>query len=354
MSIPFIIAEAGVNHNGDLAKALALVDVAAEAGADAVKFQTFSADRLVSVDAAKADYQKETTGAAESQYAMLKKLELTDDDHRKLAERCVERGIEFLSTPFDVESLAFLVGEMGVRLIKIPSGELTNGPLLFAAARTGLPLVVSTGMATMEEIGEALGVIACGLTGAEPGRGAFAAAFASDAGKKALREKVTILHCTTEYPAPDDETNLAAIETLRDTFWLQAGFSDHTVGIDAAVAATARGAALIEKHFTLDKSLPGPDHAASLSPDELTAMVAACRRVAVMIGDGAKTPTRSESKNSPVARKSLVTTRAIKAGETFGANDLTPRRPGGGVSPMRYWEWVGAKATRDYGKGEPL
>jgi N-acetylneuraminate synthase len=355
MTPPYIIAEAGVNHDGDLDKALALVDAASAAGADAVKFQTFAADRLVSIDAEKAAYQKRTTGADESQYAMLKRLELSEGDHRVIANRCAERGIEFLSTPFDEESLRFLVDDMRIGRIKIPSGELTNGPLLLAAARTGLPLVVSTGMATMEEIGEALGVIAYGVLGGDdPTTAAFAECFASEAGKSTLRAKVTILHCTTEYPAPDDETNLAAVDTLRNAFGLPTGFSDHTVGIAAAIAATARGAVVIEKHFTLDKSLPGPDHAASLEPDELTAMVTACRRVAAMIGDGAKTPTRSESKNSPVARKSLVTTRPMKAGEIFGPDDITPRRPGGGVSPMRYWEWVGAKATRDYDKGEPL
>jgi N-acetylneuraminate synthase len=363
----FVIAEAGVNHNGEHDKALALIDAAADAGADAVKFQTFRAGELATADAPKADYQIRATDEGESQLDMLKRLELPREWHHDLAERSREKGIQFLSTPFDRESLRFLAGEMKLEILKIPSGEITNGPLLLEAGRSGCKIILSTGMSTLKEIEEALSVLAFGMMedGKEPSRDAFKDAFASDQGQAALRENMTVLHCTTEYPAPVEDANLKAMETMRDEFGLRVGLSDHTEGIAVAIAAAGLGATVIEKHFTLDHGLPGPDHQASLEPGELTEMIAGVRSVAKnraaavrvveqAMGDGKKVPRPSEIKNMVIARKSLVALRPIKSGETFTENNLGVKRPGGGISPMSYWAHLGRKAERDLAEGEVL
>jgi N-acetylneuraminate synthase len=352
----FVIAEAGVNHNGDLDLALQLVDAAAEAGADCVKFQTFRADKLASRHAQKAAYQQETTGAGESQLAMLRRLELSPDAHRRLIERCGARNIAFLSSPFDLESLACLADDLGLDRLKLGSGELTNGPLLLEAARTGLPLILSTGMATLDEVQEALGVLAWGWTvdDGEPSRDGFAAAWESRAGKAAVAERVVLLQCTTEYPAPFADVNLRAMVTLAQTFGVTVGFSDHTPGINMPIAAVARGAQVIEKHFTLDRSLPGPDHRASLEPDELAAMVRGIRQVEAALGDGVKAPAPSELGNRGIARKGIVAARPIAAGSTFGAADLACKRPESGLSPMQLWDLLGRPVSRDYATDEAI
>jgi N-acetylneuraminate synthase len=349
-----VIAEAGVNHNGSLETGLHLVDVAAEAGADIVKFQTFKAERVVTSSAPKAEYQQRTIEGADSQLAMLRRLELDETMHLALLQRCNERGIEFLSTPFDVESLDFLVKRIGVKRLKVPSGEITNGPLLLAAARSGLPILLSTGMSTLAEIADALQVLAFGMTRSkdEPDIDALAVAQASPEGRHCLEARLTLLHCTTEYPAPFADANLRAIDTMRDAFRLAVGFSDHTSGIVAPLAAVARGALVVEKHFTLDRALPGPDHAASLEPAELANMVQAIRIVETALGSGIKAPALSELKNLAIARRSLVAARPIGAGERFTAENLTAKRPGTGRSPMDYWRLLGTTASRDFAADE--
>jgi N-acetylneuraminate synthase len=286
---------------------------------------------------------------------MLSRLELSYQAHHALVKHCQTLGIEFLSTAFDSESLAFLVQDLGLTRLKLPSGELTNAPLVLEHARTGCDLIVSTGMATLAEIEMALGVIAFGYTAApdaQPNIQAFAEAYASDAGQQALKKKVTILHCTTEYPAPMEEINLRAMDTLAAAFALPAGYSDHSKGITIPVAAVARGAVLIEKHFTLDHNMEGPDHKASLEPHELTAMVTAIRQVEKALGSAIKTPTVSEVKNKAVARKSLVAAKAISAGEPLSTDNLAIKRPGSGMSPYHFWELQGKPASRDYQIGE--
>lgn len=350
-----IIAEAGVNHNGDEKLAFELVDAAYKAGADIVKFQTFKAKNLVTENAKQADYQITNTGKQESQFAMLSRLELSYDAHHGLIKYCKELGIEFLSTAFDSESLDFLVNELGLTRLKIPSGEITNAPLVLEHARTGCDLIVSTGMATLSEVEAVLGVIAFGYIAeqaAVPTELAFQQAYASETGQLALKQKVTILHCTTEYPAPMAEINLKAMDTLARAFELPAGYSDHSEGITIPIAAVARGAVLIEKHFTLDKNMHGPDHKASLDPQELTAMVKAIRKVEIALGVGVKSPTVSEVKNKAVARKSLVAAKVIKSGEAFTSANLTIKRPGSGISPYRYWELLNKFATNDYQIGD--
>lgn len=344
----FIIAEAGVNHNGELDIALRLVDAAADAGADCVKFQTFQADRLASAMAPKAAYQQATTGAEDSQLEMLKRLELSRSAHLKLMERCKERGLVFLSTPFDHLSLSFLVDDLRLQSIKLGSGELTNAPLLYAAGRTGKDLLVSTGMGTLAETEEALGAIACGALARAPSRAAFAAALESAEGKELIARRVALLHCVTEYPSPVEESNLRAMETLRGAFGLRVGYSDHTSGVAVAIAAAALGAEVIEKHLTLDRTLPGPDHRASLEPGELRDLVLAIRQVEAALGDGVKAPRPSEMKNITVARKSLVAACAIKEGEPFTTENLTTKRPGNGRSPFELWDLLGKPATRNY------
>lgn len=350
-----IIAEAGVNHNGQEELAFALVDAAHKAGADIVKFQTFKAKNLVTEEAKQAEYQVTNTQKQESQLAMLSRLELSYEIHHDLVTYCNSLGIEFLSTAFDLESLDFLVNDLGLTRLKLPSGELTNAPLVLAHARTGCDLIVSTGMATLSEIETALGVIAFGYTAAQnaqPSMLGFQEAYASEAGQKALKEKVTILHCTTEYPAPMEEINLRAMDTLGRAFDLAAGYSDHSEGITIPIAAVARGAVLIEKHFTLDKNMEGPDHKASLEPKELEAMVKAIRQIEVALGSSVKTPTVSEVKNKSVARKSLVAATDIKEGEELTEFNLTIKRPGSGLSPYRYWDLIGSMATKGYKAGE--
>ena len=346
----YIIAEAGVNHNGSLALALEMIDVAKAAQVDAVKFQSFVAEKLVSRQAPKAEYQQRTTSAGESQLDMIRKLELDAKAHAVLLEHCSKCGVAFLSTPFDLESLELLAVTLDVPLLKIPSGEITNALLLLKIALTGKPVILSTGMSTLGEIEAALGVLAFGYTKSEerPGVAAFAQAYCSPEGQRLLRQKVSLLHCTTEYPAPFQEVNLRAMDTLRTAFGLKVGLSDHTPGIAVPIAAVACGAEIIEKHFTLDRNLPGPDHRASLEPGELKAMVQSIRQVEEAMGRQSKIPTVSESKNIPVARKSLVAARAIKKGEQFTEDNLTAKRPGTGILPLFYWDWLGKTAERDY------
>jgi N-acetylneuraminate synthase len=351
MTLPVtLIAEAGVNHNGCLDTALALVDAAADAGADVVKFQTFRAGELATREAVQADYQIRNTARIESQLDMLKALELDDAAHRKLLSHCCHRGIAFLSTPFDHQSLALLVEGLGLGRIKVGSGDLTNAPLLLAIARHDCDVILSTGMATLDEIEEALGVLALGYAvDGEPGCTPFKAAYSCTAGKDALRRKVVLLHCTSDYPAADEEINLRAMDTLADRFGLPVGFSDHSVGIAVAIAAVARGASVIEKHLTLDCAMPGPDHRASIEPAEFKAMVAGIRQVERALGPGGKAPTRSELKTRPIARKSIVARAPIGKGELFTVENLAVKRPGTGLSPALLWDLIGRRASATYG-----
>lgn len=325
-----IIAEAGVNHNGDIDLALELVRRAARAGADLVKFQTFQTGRSIARHAPKADYQKQTTGVTESQYEMVRKLELSADDHRRLLAECRRCGIGFFSTAFDRDSHDLLI-RLGVDRVKVPSGELTNLPLLRHMTREGLPVILSTGMATLGEIETALGIIEANGT---------------------PRKRITILHCTTEYPAPMHEVNLRAMQTLSAAFGTAVGYSDHTEGIEVPIAAVALGATIIEKHFTLDRSMPGPDHRASIDPDQFAAMASAIRNIEAALGDGIKAPTASELRNRLIARKSIVAARPIRAGETFDESNLDTKRPGTGLSPTQWDEVVGRVAKRDFAEDE--
>lgn len=350
-----VIAEAGVNHNGSRELAMRMVDVAAEAGADVVKFQTFRAELLATADAAKASYQARNTQSEGSQLEMLRGLELSADDHHALVARCAERGIRFMSTGFDAPSLAF-VASLGMPAVKIASGDITCAPLLLQAARLHQPLIVSTGMATLADIEAALGVIAFGLTSdAEPtGSADFGAAYISAAGRAALLQYVSLLHCTSQYPAPPEAVNLRAMDTMAAAFGLPVGYSDHTLGIDVAVAAVARGARIIEKHFTLDRALPGPDHVASLEPAELARMVQAIRTVETALGSPIKAPSAVELGNRRVGRRGLVAARAIARGQPLEVEMLAAKRPARGASPMAMWDLVGRPATRDYVADEPI
>lgn len=355
MSRTYIIAEAGVNHNGSLDMAKELIDVAAEAGADAVKFQTFKADNLVNKSARKAEYQQRLTENQESQYEMLKKLELSVDMHLELEKHCRSKNIEFLSTPFDLESVDFLDKVMNVTLLKVSSGDITNGPLLVKMAKTQKPIILSTGMSSLGEVEEALAVLAYGYTSRkdrQPSIEDFRLAYGSVEGLKVLKEKVSLLHCTTEYPTPFDEVNLQVMGTLKQSFGLAVGLSDHTKGISIPVAAVARGAEIIEKHFTLNRQLPGPDHQASLDPAELKQMIQSIREVERALGETNKYPTISELKNKTVARKSLVAKKAIQKGEVFSEDNVTIKRPGNGLSPMQFWNLSGTIADRSYQQDE--
>lgn len=345
----FVIAEAGVNHDGSLETALQLIDLAAEANADAVKFQTFKAEKLVTARAAKAEYQAVNTKETGNQLGMLQALELSLADHRALVERSKKRGIRFMSTAFDAESMAFLA-TLGMPAIKIPSGDITCGPLLLQAARLGMPLIVSTGMCTIAEIEDALGVIAFGLTRDHTpvGRADFLDAYCSAEGQRALERQVTLLHCVTQYPAPAEAINLRAMTTLSAAFGLPVGYSDHTLGIEVALAAVARGATIIEKHFTLDRNLPGPDHAASLEPAELKQMIRSIRNIEKALGSAIKAPTASELTNRQIARRSVVAAHPIKQGALFTAASLAAKRPGSGISPIDCWELIGRPAARDF------
>ena len=355
-----IIAEAGVNHNGDENLAFKLVDAAKAAGADIVKFQTFKADKLVNQSAEQAEYQQQNTQSKQSQYQLLKQLELPFDSHLRIKQYCDKVGIEYLSTAFDEDSLKFLVDTMKLSRLKIPSGELTNLPFVLTHALTDCDLIVSTGMATLEEVELTLATIVYGylvkqgklLLKEQLSEQDFIAAYQHESAQAILEQKVTLLHCTTEYPAPFDEVNLNVLNTFREHFCVPVGYSDHTQGIVIPVAAVAQHAIMIEKHFTLDRSMPGPDHLASLEPDELKAMVTNIRTVEQALGDGIKQPSESELKNKEVARKSLVANCAIEAGETFNRNNVAIMRPGGGISPKHYWQILGKKAKHALRKGE--
>lgn len=329
-----IIAEAGVNHNGDLNMAKQLIDAASVANADLVKFQTFRADKLASVTAKKANYQSQQSSAGddESQVNMLKKLELSESDHEALIAHCEKRGIGFFTTGFDLDSLDYLNG-LNFAQHKVPSGEITNLPYLRKMASFQCDLILSTGMAVLGEIEAALDVL-------------------EDAGLP--RSRITLLHCTTEYPAPFEEVNLRAMQTLGHAFGVPIGYSDHTEGIEVAIAAVALGATVIEKHFTLDRTLPGPDHAASLEPAELTAMVQGIRRIERALGQPQKRRSKSEQSNVTVARKSIVAACAIPAGTAFSDDNLTAKRPGTGMSPMLWDSVVGRLAPRDFQTDEEV
>lgn len=323
----YIIAEAGVNHNGSFALACKLVDAAKKAGADCIKFQTFKAENLVSRTAKKAEYQKKTTEDS-SQQDMLKKLELSFDEFLQLKKYCEQVGICFLSTPFDFDSVAFL-DSIDMPFWKVPSGEVTNLPYLLALAKTGKPVVMSTGMCNMEEIREAILVLKTNGT-----------------------KDIKLLHCNTEYPTPFEDVNLKAMQTMQETFHLEVGYSDHTKGIEVPIAAVALGATIIEKHFTLDRNMEGPDHRASLEPNELAAMVSAIRNIEKSLGTGLKEPSTSEKKNIAVARKSIVAKTKIKAGDIFTEKNITVKRPGTGISPMKWFEVLGTNAVRDFDEDE--
>ena len=321
-----IIAEAGVNHNGSMETAKRLIEAAAEAGADLVKFQTFSADRLLTGSASKADYQLETTSSSESQHEMIRKLELSREMHKELIAHCKKCG-GFFSTGFDPQSVN-LLAELGLDRFKIPSGEITNLPYLRHVGQYRKPVILSTGMARLGEIEVALEVLEASGT---------------------PRESVTVLHCNTEYPTPMADVNLKAMLAIRDALGVEVGYSDHTLGIEVPIAAVAMGATVIEKHFTLDRNLPGPDHRASMEPVELKAMVRAIRNIELALsGDGLKRPSPSETKNIEIARKSLVALTPVRAGELFTEANLGVKRPGSGISPMRWDEFIGRPANRDY------
>lgn len=349
----FIIAEAGVNHDGKLDQAIALVDAAVEARADAVKFQTFKAEALASASAPRAKYQDRNTGDNLGQLEMLRRLELDDHAHQTLQRHCERRGIAFMSSPFDLGSLTYLVNVLELDTIKLGSGELTNAPLLRAVGRSGRRLILSTGMSDLDEIGEALAVLSIAYEN-DTLPTAAARQQARERGFDSLRDRVTLLHCTTEYPAPYAETNLRAMDTLRQAFHLPVGFSDHTDGIAVATAAVALGACVVEKHITLDRNLPGPDHKASLEPGHFAALVSAVRQVEMALGNGVKQVAPSERANMAVARKSMVTLTSIPKGEALTLDNVGVMRPGTGASPMTFWDRLGQRADRDYAAGEVL
>jgi len=326
----FIIAEAGVNHNGNIEIAKKMIEVAKECGADAIKFQTFKAEKVISRYAPKAEYQKQTTGETDSQLEMVKKLELSFDDFVALKEYCDKLNIMFLSTPFDFESIDFL-NDLGLEIFKIPSGEITNLPYLEKIGKLGKKVILSTGMADLGEIEDALDIlISCGTK----------------------KENITVLHCNTEYPTPYEDVNLLAMLTIKEAFKVKVGYSDHTLGIEIPIAAVALGASVIEKHFTLDKNMEGPDHKASLEPHELKAMIDAIVNIEKALGNGMKKPSKSELKNKDIVRKSIVAKREIKKGEIFTEDNITVKRPGTGISPMRWYEVLGKVAPKDYKEDE--
>ncbi len=361
-----IIAEAGVNHNGSQELAFKLVDVAKAAGADIVKFQTFKADKLVTQHAEQAQYQKNNSANQadknQSQHALLKGLELSYASHLAIKEYCDKQGIEYLSTAFEEESLRFLVDVLQLKRLKIPSGELTNTPFVLAHALTGCQLIVSTGMATLDEIQEALSAIAYGYLvyknggdkNSTPSLEAFKQAFLSAQGQSLLKEKVVLLHCTTEYPAPFQDVNLLAMNTMREEFGLPVGYSDHTQGIVVSVAAVAQQACVIEKHFTLNREMRGPDHKASIEPNELAQMVKEIRITEQALGRSEKLPSSAEKNNMAIARKSLVATMAIKAGERLTEENISIMRPGNGISPTKYWQVLNTKAIKNFAAGDLL
>ena len=325
-----VIAEAGVNHNGEVSIAKALIDSAKEAGADIVKFQTFKANTLVTNTAPRADYQVVNVGGDELQYQMIKRLELSEGMHDELIKYCYKKNIAFLSTGFDISSIDYL-RSLGITLFKIPSGEITNLQYLRHIGSFTGEVILSTGMANLSDIEAAIDTLECAGTS---------------------REKITVLHCTTEYPTPMEDVNLLAMVNIAKVFGVKVGYSDHTSGIEVPIAATALGATVIEKHFTMDRNLPGPDHRASLEPDELKTMVQGIRNIEKALGDGIKRPSPSELKNKPIARKSIVAARPIKTGEAFSEENLMAKRPGTGISPMRWDEVIGRIASRDFSEDE--
>ena len=352
-----IIAEAGVNHNGSVERALEMVDVAAEAGADIIKFQTFNAKQVITQKTPKVDFQLRNTGKLESMLEMAQKLELNNDAHHLIMQQCKERGIEFLSSPFDLQSMRYLIDKLILSKVKIASGEITNFPLLLAAGQSKRKIILSSGMSSLGEIEAALGVIAYGLINSDlPCRNSdiFRDVFSSLEGQNALHKYVSLLHCTTEYPSNFEDVNLRAMDTMREAFGLQVGLSDHTLGITVPIAAAARGATIIEKHFTLDKNLEGPDHIASLDPSELSIMVRSIREVELSLGNKIKYPTASEKKNLPIVRRSLTAACEISQGEKFTAENLTTKRPGTGIPATKYWEFIGTKACRNYQEDEQI
>jgi N,N'-diacetyllegionaminate synthase len=322
----FIIAEAGVNHNGDMYIAKKLIDVAVEAGSNAIKFQTFKANEVVSKFAQKAEYQYKASDKSETQLEMLERLELDVGAHKELITYCKEKGIMFLSSPFDLESIE-LLNELGVEIFKIPSGEITNLTYLRRIGSLKRKIILSTGMADLEEIGKALGTL-------------------TESGTP--KDNITVLHCNTEYPTPFEDVNLLAMNTIKETFNANVGYSDHTSGIEVSIAAVALGASVIEKHFTLSRSMEGPDHKASLEPDELRSMVTAIRNIEKSLGDGIKKLSSSELKNRPITRKSIIASMNIKEGDVFTENNITAKRPGTGINPMEWDKVIGRKAIRDY------
>jgi N,N'-diacetyllegionaminate synthase len=324
----FVIAEAGVNHNGSVETAKKMIDAAVQAGADAIKFQTFKTEKLVCKSAPQAEYQMKNSaeGESDTQFTLLKKLEINQETHRELFDYCEQSGIVFISTPFDLESID-LLKSLGLELIKVPSGEITNYPYLKKVAQTFHRVVLSTGMADLGEIEDALAILI-------------------DNG--IARENITVLHCNTEYPTPIQDVNLRAMLTIRDAFGVKVGYSDHTLGIEVSIAATALGATVIEKHFTLDKNMEGPDHAASLEPDELLMLVRGIRNTEKSLGSPLKRPSASEAKNKAVVRKSIIAAREIRQGETFTADNLCVKRPGTGISPMQWDQVIDQVARRDY------
>ena len=326
----FIIAEAGVNHNGSIELAKRLIDKAAEAGADAVKFQSFKAENLVTKTAKKAEYQETATGVAENQFQMIKKLELDYEKHGELINYCQEKGIMFLSSPFDLESID-LLHKLELEIFKIPSGEITNLPYLRKIGKLKKKVILSTGMSTLGDIEQALEIL-----------------------RENGTDDITVLHCNTEYPTPMKDVNLNAMNTIRDAFKVEVGYSDHTLGIEIPIAAVALGATIIEKHLTLDKTMEGPDHRASLEPDELKAMVTAIRNIEIALGDGVKKLTESELKNIKIARKSIVASQNIKKGEVFTEENLTVKRPGDGISPMNWDQVLGKIAKQDFKEDEKI
>lgn len=330
MKKTYIIAEAGVNHNNDINLAKRMIEAAKKAGADAVKFQTFCTESLVSKSAKKADYQISTTNSSESQFDMIKKLELSYESHIEIKLHCEKVGITFLSTPFDIESIMFLQ-QLGIAIWKIPSGEITNLPYLIEIAKTKKKVIMSTGMCNMDEIAQAIDILR--LYGCHD---------------------ITLLHCNTEYPTPFEDVNLRAMVSMKSAFNVKIGYSDHTLGIEVPIAAVAMGAEVIEKHFTLDRNLAGPDHKASLLPEELQQMVKSIRNVETSIGSELKIPSQSESKNIYIARKSIVAKEDIKEGEIYTNQNITTKRPGNGISPMKWFEILGTPAKRDFVKDEMI
>lgn len=352
----YIIAEAGVNHNGSFEMACKLVDIAKAAGADAVKFQTFNTDLLVTKKAPQAAYQSENMGKSISQYEMLKKLELSFQEFHNLSVYCHAQNIEFLSTPFDTKSVDFLVDNIHIKTIKIPSGELTNSPFIHYISTKRLPIILSTGMATIKEIHDALSFIAYGLSfpSKDVQLDCVKSFYKTEASQKILKDYVTVLHCTTSYPTELEDVNLNSMGYLREELMLSIGFSDHSEGILVPIAAVAKGAKVIEKHFTMNKSLPGPDHKASLNPTELADMVTGIRLIEKTLGTLKKEPTNREMKNRDAARKSLFISKDILAGETFSKNHICIKRPGNGMSPLQYWNLLGKQSSKDYKEGDMI